>query len=946
MSRKSGRATNVETTFFLDSRTQPLLNWFGFLSNIEFSESERLEGLMSKYVYFFGGGKTEGMKSMRELLGGKGANLAEMARLDIDVPPGFTISTEACKYYYKNDRKLPQGLEEEIKDNLRALEQMLNLKFGDAENSLLVSVRSGARVSMPGMMDTVLNIGLNDASVKGLVEKTRNERFAYDCYRRFIQMFGDVVLGLDREEFEKILESKKKERGVNYDTQLTGQDLKEIVEEYKKFAEKEKDESFPTDPYEQLRRAVVAVFDSWQTKRAVAYRKLHRIPDTLGTAVNVQTMVFGNTGEKSCTGVAFTRDPATGDKGFYGEYLLNAQGEDVVAGIRTPGSLKELEKDMPEVFGELERIFVRLEKHYKDMQDVEFTTENGRLWMLQTRTGKRTAQAAIRIAVDMVEEGLIDIKTAVKRVDPSQLDQLLHRTFDPRAERKVIAKGLNASPGAATGKVVFSNEDAVKMRENGERVILVRQETSPDDVTGMAVSEGILTSRGGMTSHAAVVARGMGKCCVAGCGMINVDYGAERFGVGELVVKKGDYISLDGGSGEVMLGEVPSVESEITRVVLGEMKPGESEIYRYYEKLMSWADEIRRLGVRTNADNPQDAVLARNFGAEGIGLARTEHMFFGERLPEVRRLITAKDEEERRQAIEKLLPMQKEDFRGIFKAMDGLPVIVRLLDPPLHEFLPRLDEIEAEIASAKEKGENSKIAELEELRAKTVRLKESNPMLGHRGCRVGITLPEIYMMQVRAICEAACELKKEGHTPIPEIMIPVVSDVNELIEIKAYTEKVAEEVMTEQGVKVEYLYGTMIELPRAALTADEIAKVVDFFSYGTNDLTQTTYGFSRDDVEEKFLPVYIDKGILMDNPFAVLDTKGVGELVRIGKEKGKASNSSLEVGICGEHGGEPRSIDFCHRIGLDYVSCSPYRVPIARLAAAHAFLGEESQESD
>lgn len=897
---------------------------------------------MSKYVYLFGADKTEGTKAMRELLGGKGANLAEMTRLDIDVPPGFTISTEACRYYYQNDSKFPPGLEEEIKGSLKKLEESLNGKFGGSENPLLVSVRSGAMVSMPGMMDTVLNIGLNDQSVKGLSQKTRNERFAHDCYRRFIQMFGDVVLGVNREKFEEILENKKRQRGIDYDTQLTDKDLKEIVEEYRRLVEQEKGESFPTDAYEQLQRAVVAVFESWQTPRAVEYRKLHKIPDTLGTAVNVQVMVFGNTGENSGTGVAFTRDPATGHKGFYGEYLLNAQGEDVVAGIRTPRPLKELKKDMPEIFDELMRIFERLEKHYKDMQDVEFTIQDGKLWMLQTRTGKRTAQAAIRIAVDMVEEGLIETKTAVKRVEPSQLDQLLHKTFDPRAEKRVIAKGLNASPGAATGKVVFNTEDAVRMHENGERVILVRQETSPDDVAGMAVSEGILTSKGGMTSHAAVVARGMGKCCVAGCGALQVEYSAQQFRAGEQPVKKGDYISLDGASGEVMLGEVASIESEITRVILGEMKPQDSEIYLYYEKLMSWADKVRRLGVRTNADNPQDAALARNFGAEGIGLARTEHMFFGERLPEVRKLIIADDENERRKAMKKLLPMQKDDFKGILKAMDGLPVIVRLLDPPLHEFLPKLEEIEAELAKAREKGENSRIGELQEIRVKTERLKESNPMLGHRGCRVGITFPDIYGMQVRAICEAACELKKEGYNPIPEIMIPVVSHVNELIEIRAYTQKVAEEVMSEQGVRIDYLFGTMIELPRAALTADEIAKEVDFFSYGTNDLTQTTYGFSRDDIEEKFLPVYIDKRILTENPFAVLDPKGVGELVRIGKEKGRASNSSLEVGICGEHGGEPQSIDFCHKIGLDYVSCSPYRVPIARLAAAHSVLEEES----
>ncbi len=900
---------------------------------------------MGKYVYFFGAGKTEGTKSMRGLLGGKGANLAEMTRLDIDVPPGFTISTEACTYYYEQGKKLAPGLEDEMKQNLSRLEEALGLKFGDHSAPLLVSVRSGAMVSMPGMMDTVLNIGLNDESVKGLARRTNNERFAFDCYRRFIQMFSDVVLGIEREKFEEILDRKKEERGFSYDTELEADDLKDIVARFKDIV-KQHGESFVSDPFEQLRRTVISVFQSWETKRAVEYRRLHRIPDNLGTAVNVQAMVFGNIGEKSGTGVAFTRDPATGEKGFYGEYLLNAQGEDVVAGIRTPRPLEELGKEMPEIYGQLTSIFENLEKHYRDMQDVEFTIESGKLWMLQTRTGKRTAHAAVRIAVDMLEEGLIDKKIAISRVEPSQLDQLLHRTFDPKAEKKVIAKGLNASPGAATGEVVFSNEDALKLHQAGTRVILVRQETSPDDVAGMAVSEGILTSKGGMTSHAAVVARGMGKCCVAGCGAVNVNYGVGTFTVNGLEVKKGDYISLDGSTGEVMLGEVPTVDSEITRVVAGEIKPAESQMYLYYDKLMSWADEIRRLGVRTNADNPHDSALARNFGAQGIGLARTEHMFFGERLPEVRKLILAKTDEERKKAIDVLLPMQRGDFKGILKAMDGLPVIIRLLDPPLHEFLPKLEEIEAEIAEAKEKGDDSRVSQLEEVKAKTIRLKESNPMLGHRGCRVGITLPDIYKMQVRAIIEAACELKKEGGTPIPEIMIPVVSHVNELVQIRQYTKEVAEAVMSEQGVRVDYLFGTMIELPRAALTADEIGKVVDFFSYGTNDLTQTTYGFSRDDIEEKFLPVYIDKRILTDNPFAVLDPKGVGELVKIGKERGREANPSLEVGICGEHGGEPRSIEFCHKIGLNYVSCSPYRVPIARLAAAHASLMDESAGSE
>ena len=907
---------------------------------------------MEKMVYFFGGRSTEGNAGMRDLLGGKGANLAEMANLGIDVPAGFTISTEVCTSYYESKGKYPEKLRQDVAGNMKKTEDVMGARFGDSENPLLVSVRSGARVSMPGMMDTVLNIGLNDTTLKGFIAKIGNERTGFDSYRRFVQMYGNVVMGVKGEAFESLLEKKKKERGVKNDTELSASDLKELVKEFKAVVKRETGKPFPEKPEDQLWGAIGAVFSSWDTPRAVSYRKLNNIPGGWGTAVNVQAMVFGNMGENSGTGVAFTRDPATGENIFYGEYLMNAQGEDVVAGIRTPQqinietkkdpSLPSLEEEMPEVYKSLEDIRGKLEKHYRDMQDIEFTIQQGKLWMLQTRTGKRTAVASIRTAVEMVEEGLITEEEAIRRMEPSQMDQLLHPMFDPKFEKKVIAKGLNASPGAATGKVVFSADEADKLGRKGEKIILVRLETSPEDIHGMAVAQGILTARGGMTSHAAVVARGMGKCCVAGCSAINVDYGRERITVGDIEVKKGDYISLDGTEGEVMLGEVPTIDSEILRVTRDKMKPEESPIYGYYSKLMSWVDKVKRLGVRTNADTPEDAVIARRFGAEGIGLTRTEHMFFGEeRLPVVRKMILAPTVEERKKAVDELLPMQRGDFKGILKAMDGLPVIIRLLDPPLHEFLPNHEELLVEITKLKlEGGDKKKIEGKEELLQTIEKLKEMNPMLGHRGCRLGVTFPEVYRMQARAIFEAASELIAEGYNPVPEVMIPLVSHVNELRLTRKDTVEVAEEVMKEKGVRIKYMVGTMIELPRAALTAGEIAKEAEFFSYGTNDLTQTTFGFSRDDVEGKFLPVYIDKKVLPENPFAVLDQEGVGELVRIGIERGRKGRKGIEIGICGEHGGEPSSVEFCHRVGMDYVSCSPFRVPIARLSAAQAVLKE------
>jgi len=891
---------------------------------------------------------------MRNLLGGKGANLAEMARIGIPVPAGFTITTEVCTLYYQNNQQYPEGLEEQVAEAMKRVEEVMGAKFADTENPLLVSVRSGARVSMPGMMDTVLNIGLNDETIKGFIAQSGNERAAYDSYRRLVQMYSNVVLGVPHEEFEAILDEKKKEVGAELDTDLTTEDLKDLVVRFKALVKEKTGQDFPEDPYDQLWGAIGAVFRSWNNPRAIVYRQLNKIPDDWGTAVNVVAMVFGNMGDDSGTGVAFTRDPSTGEKIFYGEFLFNAQGEDVVAGIRTPLPLNRdcktdpnqisFEEAMPDIYQELLKVREILERHYKDMQDIEFTVQKKRLWLLQTRTGKRTAMAALRIAVDMVEEGLITKEEAVLRVDPEQLDQLLHPVFDSEekkkalAENRVVAKGLNASPGAATGRVVFDPEEAAEMAEQGEDVILVRLETSPDDIRGMAASRGVLTARGGMTSHAAVVARGMGKPCVAGCSAIQVDYDAELFRVDTLTVRKGEYISIDGTTGEVIIGKVPTVESDVIRVARGEIKPEDSLLYQYYSKLMSWADEIRELGVRTNADTPEDAELARQLGAQGIGLTRTEHMFFAEdRLPVMQEMILAKTLEEREAALAKLLPMQKEDFKGILRAMDGLPVIIRLLDPPLHEFLPRHEDLLVEIAVLEAtNGDPEKIRQKRELLEKVEALREMNPMLGHRGCRLGVTNPEVYNMQVRAIFEAACELAKEGYNPIPEVMIPLVGHVNELRILKKNAEKVAEEVMEQYGVRVEYMIGTMIELPRAAITAHEIAQEAEFFSFGTNDLTQTTFGFSRDDIEGKFLPDYLEKKILPANPFAVLDRDGVGELIKMGIERGRKTRPDLEVGICGEHGGEPSSVEFCHIVGMNYVSCSPYRVPIARLAAAQA----------
>jgi pyruvate,orthophosphate dikinase len=908
-----------------------------------------------KMVYFYGDGKADGKAAMRNLLGGKGANLAEMTNLGIPVPPGFTISTEVCTSFYENNRQFPSNLKEQVKENMGKTENVMGAKFGDKNNPLLVSVRSGARTSMPGMMDTVLNLGLNDETIQGLISRTKNERTAYDSYRRFIMMFSNVVLGIDKEDFEHLLDAKKKEKGVKLDTELSAEDLKSLIPQYKKIVEQKTGKPFPHDPMDQLWGAIGAVFGSWNTKRAITYRRLNKIPDEWGTAVNVQAMVFGNMGDDSATGVAFTRDPSTGENVFYGEYLVNAQGEDVVAGVRTPHplnqaqkeakhiKLKSLEEEMPAVYKELEGIRGKLEKHYRDMQDIEFTIQKGRLWMLQTRTGKRTALAAIRTAVEMELQGLINKEEAVLRVEPGQLDQILHRMFDPRAKKDVVAKGLPASPGAASGKVVFSADDAEEQAKTGKKVILVRMETSPEDIHGMVSAEGILTSRGGMTSHAAVVARGMGKCCVAGCEAIKVDYEKQQFTVGEKSVTAGDDISIDGSSGEVMLGNVPTVDSEITQVVTGAMAADKSAVYKTYAELMKWVEETKRLGVRANADTPADAKVSLAFGATGIGLCRTEHMFFGEeRLPAVRAMILADSEEQRKQALDKLLPFQREDFKGILKAMDKLPVIIRLLDPPLHEFLPKHEELAKKIEQVKASdGCKEEIERLEKIQAKIETLHESNPMLGHRGCRLGITFPEINRMQARAIFEAACELAKEGFSPFPEIMIPLVSDVNEVRVAKKDILDVAEEVMKEKGIKIKYMIGTMIELPRAALTADEIAKEAEFFSYGTNDLTQTTFGFSRDDIEGKFLPVYIDKKILANNPFAVLDRDGVGKLVHLGIEKGRSTQPDLEVGICGEHGGEPSSVEFCHMEKMNYVSCSPYRVPIARLAAAQAAIREK-----
>jgi pyruvate,orthophosphate dikinase len=874
---------------------------------------------------------------MRNLLGGKGAGLAEMTNLGVPVPPGFTITTEVCTAFYQQGRSYPQGLEEQVREGVRFIEGLLGRGFGDPQRPLLVSVRSGARVSMPGMMDTVLNLGLNDEVAAGLARETGDERFAYDSYRRFVSMYGDVVLGLkgeakEEDPFESILAAKKRQLGVELDTQLPAAALKELVGEFKHEIWKRRQLPFPEDPWQQLWGAIGAVFGSWENPRAVAYRHLYDIPGDWGTAVTVQAMVFGNLGDDCATGVGFTRDPATGEKRFYGEYLVNAQGEDVVAGIRTPQPVTKeagkdgqlsLEEAMPQAFGELKRVYQALERHYRDMQDIEFTIQQGRLWLLQTRNGKRTARAMVKVAVDLVREGMLTKDEAILRIEPDKLDELLHPTFDKDAAKDVIAVGMPASPGAAMGKVVFSADDAVRCAETRVPCILVRSETSPEDILGMKAAAGILTARGGMTSHAAVVARGMGRCCVAGCGALQIDYEAGLFHVQlegrELTVREGDVISIDGSTGEVMLGEVP-------------VAPGQLDAD--FETLMSWVDAVRRLKVRANADTPNDAAVARRFGAEGIGLCRTEHMFFDPaRILAIREMILAEDTEGRRQALAKILPMQRFDFEGIFRAMDGLSVTIRLLDPPLHEFLPHTDEEIDEVA--RDLGVSRSVVE-QHVQAHV----EFNPMLGHRGCRLGVTFPEMYETQVRAIIEAACILSREGVSVLPEIMIPIVGVEEELKLMRALTVDTAEAVMREQGVHIEYSVGTMIELPRACIVADDIARHADFFSFGTNDLTQTTYGISRDD-SAHFLPIYIEKGLMEGDPFIKLDQAGVGGLMKIAVAKGRGVQPKLKIGICGEHGGEPSSVEFCHREGLDYVSCSPYRVPIARVAAAQAVLREK-----
>jgi pyruvate,orthophosphate dikinase len=916
--------------------------------------------MSKKYVYLFADGQAEGTGKMKDLLGGKGAGLAEMTNAGLPVPPGFTITTEACTAYYASGEKFPEGMWDEAMAALAKVEQVTGKKFGGDENPLLVSVRSGAKFSMPGMMDTVLNLGLNDETRAALARLTGNERFSWDAYRRFIQLFGKIVLGIDSEKFEHIFEGYKKKLGVHEDTAVGAETLAEVVADYKELVKKETGKPFPTDPLEQLQYAIRAVFASWNGRRARDYRRIHKISDDLGTAVNVQTMVFGNMGEDSGTGVAFTRDVATGEKVLYGEYLQNAQGEDVVAGIRTPKKIAQLQAEMPEMYNQFVQVAERLERHYKDVQDMEFTIERGKLYMLQTRTAKRTGAAAVRIAVEMVQEGLIDKATAVQRVEPAQLDQLLHPMIDPKAPVEVIATGLPASPGAASGKVVFDPDHAEEEAKKGQKVILVRIETSPEDFHGMVAAQAILTARGGMTSHAAVVARGMGKCCVAGCGDAQIDYAARQFTANGVTVKENEWITLDGSTGRVILGQVPLIEPEISG---------------HFKTLMEWVNEFRKLGVRANADTPHDSTVARNFGAEGIGLCRTEHMFFeGDRIDSVRQMIlssgdykaleaqlnTAKADLEKASgekkaeakkrvkelekkikrpselyhgALASLLELQREDFVGIFRAMNGYPVTIRTLDPPLHEFVPHDDKTLKELAS--------KIKmPFKEAKARVQQLHEFNPMLGHRGCRLGIVYPEITEMQARAIFEAAVKVKRDGVVVKPEIMIPLVANVNELKLQADVVNRVAQEVFQREGESVEYLVGTMIELPRAALTANRIAEVAQFFSFGTNDLTQTTMGLSRDD-SGRFLPFYVEKKIFPDDPFQTLDQEGVGQLLEIGVQRGRQTRPDLKVGICGEHGGDPESVIFCHKVGLNYVSCSPYRVPIALLAAAHAALADQ-----
>ena len=938
--------------------------------------------MAERYVYFFGDGRADGSAEMRDVLGGKGAGLAEMSNAGVPVPPGFTISTAVCRWYYGNGATLPEGFESQQQEALERLEGLMGKRLGDPRDPLLVSVRSGAKFSMPGMMDTVLNLGLNDRSVEGLSARSRNPRFAWDCYRRFVQMFGSVVMGLEKRAFEERLHGLKTRRGVRSDQELSVDDLKRLAAEFKSLVRGRSQRDFPQDPREQLGLARDAVFRSWSNDRAIYYRRQNGIPDDLGTAVNVQAMVFGNLGETSGTGVGFTRNPATGENAFYGEYLTNAQGEDVVAGVRTPRPIADLEREMPEVYRQLRDITSRLERHYRDVQDFEFTIQEGKLFLLQTRTGKRTAQAAVRVAVDMVREGLIGREEAVLRVAPGSLDQLLHPQLDPKAKIRVIANGLPASPGAAVGRVVF-HADAAAERGRKEKIILVRKETTPDDIHGMDAAQGILTSTGGLTSHAAVVARGMGRPCVCGAGGVRVDDEARRFTADSVVVEEGDWVTIDGGTGRVMAGQVPTIPARVS---------GE------FGTFMEWADALRRLKVRANADIPRDALQARSFGAEGIGLCRTEHMFFAaDRLPHVVRMILAAprakaiqtevdakraawksaDPAERkvlggelralekklaaprkayRESLAKLLPLQRSDFRGLFRAMDGYPVTIRTLDPPLHEFLPKREELIAEVALLRADWERArkrsrkavkpaKLTRLEGLLERVEELHEFNPMLGHRGCRLGITYPEITEMQARAIFEAACEVAKQGIRVIPEIMIPLVGHVEELRHQARLVRRVADEVMARRGVHVNYLVGTMIEVPRAAVTAGEVASEAEFFSFGTNDLTQLTFGFSRDDAG-KFLPEYVARKVLPVDPFATLDLEGVGELVRWAVARGRAARAGLKVGICGEHGGDPASVEFCHDAALDYVSCSPFRVPIARLAAAHAAVRGTAAASD
>ncbi len=900
--------------------------------------------MAKKYVYFFGGKKAEGKAEMKNLLGGKGANLAEMVNIKLPVPAGFTITTEVCTYYYQNKRRYPKELKAQITSALKKVEADLGAKFGDPKNPLLVSVRSGARASMPGMMDTILNLGLNNFTVKGLIEKTGNPRFVYDSYRRFVAMYGDVVLGLkpqnkdEHDPFEVILDEKKKLKGVTLDTELTSDDLKELVAEFKKAIKDRTGNDFPENPIDQLWGAVSAVFSSWMNERAIAYRKMYDIPEAWGTAVNIQAMVFGNMGEDSGTGVAFTRDAATGENLFYGEFLMNAQGEDVVAGTRTPLPISKLAETKPTIYKELEKYRKGLEKHYRDMMDIEFTIQQNKLYMLQCRVGKRTAFAAMKIAVDMVDEKLIDEKEALKRIEPDSLNQLLRPIFDRKEkdkaikEGKLLAIGLNAGPGAACGKVVFNAPDAEEWKKRGEKIILVRVETSPEDIKGMDASEGILTARGGMTSHAALVARQMGKVCVAGCSVLNIDYVSRTISVNSQVIKEGDFISIDGTTGEVIAGQVNTKPSEVLQVLVEKtLDPKDAPVYQLYAKIMRWADKYRTMGVRTNADQPDQAHIAVSFGAEGIGLCRTEHMFFGEgKIGPMREMILADTVENRKKALANLLPLQRLDFEGIFEAMNGRPVTIRTIDPPLHEFVPHEEAQQRELAGQMN-------ISFEKVKQRVDSLHEFNPMLGFRGCRLGIIYPEITEMQARAIFEAAVNVQKRGIKVKPEIMIPLVGHVKELKLQEEIVRRVAKEVIAENKVKLDYLVGTMIEIPRGAITADEIATVAEFFSFGTNDLTQTTLGVSRDDAA-RFLVPYIDKEIYSRDPFEALDQSGVGSLMKIAVEKGQQTQPNIKLGICGEHGGEPSSVEFCHTLGLNYVSCSPYRVPIARLAAARAAL--------